>query len=54
MGFTVEKVLRRVLRRGSEKGVSGRCPERRLGEYDPLGVHPKGTRELPWAVRLTI
>ena len=35
-----EKVLGRVLRRGSEKGVSGRCLERPLGEYDLLGVHP--------------
>ena len=31
--------LKRVLR-SSEKGVSRRCPERPLGEYDPLGVHP--------------
>ena len=37
MGFTV---LRRVLRRGSEKGVSRRCLERPLGEYAPLGVRP--------------
>ena len=42
MGFTVKKrVLRRVLRRGSEKGVSRRCLERPLGEYAPLGVRPK-------------
>ena len=41
MGFTVKKrVLRRVLRKGSEKGVSRRCPERPLREYDPLGVRP--------------
>ena len=41
MGFIVKKrVLRRVLRRGSEKGVSRRRPERPLGEYDPLGVRP--------------
>ena len=41
MGFTKKKrVLRRVLRRGSEKGVSRRCLERPLGEYDTLGVHP--------------
>ena len=39
-GLTVKRVLRRVLIRGSEKGVSGRCLERPLGEYDPLGVHP--------------
>ena len=32
MGFPVKK--------GSEKGVSRRCTERPLGEYDPLGVHP--------------
>ena len=42
MGFTVKKVLRKVLRRVSEKAVSQkRCPERPLGEYDPLGVRPK-------------
>ena len=40
MGFTVKRVLRRVLRRGSEKGVSRRCLERPLGEYAPLGVRP--------------
>ena len=32
MVFTIEK--------GSEKGVSRRCLERPLGEYDPLGVSP--------------
>ena len=32
--------LRRVLRRGSEKGVSRRYLERPLGEYDPSGVRP--------------
>ena len=31
MGFTVK----RGSEKGSEKGVSRRCPERRLGEYDP-------------------
>ena len=31
-GFTVKK--------GSEKGVSRRCLERPLREYDPLSVHP--------------
>ena len=36
MGFTVKRVLRRVLRRGSAKGVF----ERPLGEDDPLGVRP--------------
>ena len=40
MGFTAKRVLRRVLRRGSEKGVSRRCLARPLGEYAPLGVHP--------------
>ena len=40
MGFTVKRVLRRVLRRGSEKGVSRRCLERPLVEYAPLGVRP--------------
>ena len=32
MGFTVRK--------GSEKGVSGRCLENLLGEYAPLGMLP--------------
>ena len=41
MGFAVKRVLRRVLRRGSEKGVSRRCLERPLVEYAPLGAHPK-------------
>ena len=41
MGFTVKTFLRRVLRRVSEKGVSRRCLECTLGEYDQLGVHPK-------------
>ena len=41
LGYTVKKrVLRRVLRRGSEKGVSRRCLERPLVEYAPLGVRP--------------
>ena len=39
MGFNNKK---RVLRRGSEQGVSGRCLERPLGEYAPLGVRPIG------------
>ena len=35
MGFAADK--------GSEKGsqASRRCPERHLGEYDPLGVHQR-------------
>ena len=40
MAFTVKRVLRRLLRSASEKGVSRRCLERPLGEYDPLGVRP--------------
>ena len=40
MGCTVRKVLRRLLRRDSEKGVSRRCLGRPLGEYGPLGVRP--------------
>ena len=40
MGFTIKRVLRRVLRRGSEKGVSRRCLEHPLVEYAPLGVRP--------------
>ena len=43
MGFTVKRVLRRVLRRGSEKGLSRRCLERLLGEYPQLGVRPNQT-----------
>ena len=38
MGFTVKRVLRRVLRRGFGKGVSRRCLERPFGEYAPLGL----------------
>ena len=30
-----------LLRRGCEKAVSRRCPERPLGEYYPLGVRTK-------------
>ena len=46
MGFTAK----RVLRRGSEKGVSRRCLERPLEEYDPLGVRPIcGRDEVPKA-----
>ena len=43
MGFYSEKkkvVLRRVLRRGSEKAVSRRCPERPLGEYASMADGP--------------
>ena len=40
MGFTVKRVLRRVLRRVSEQAVSRRCLERHLVEYAPLGVRP--------------
>ena len=40
MDFTKKRVLRRVLRRGSEKRVSRRCLERPLVEYAPLGVRP--------------
>ena len=38
VGFTVKKVSQK----GFEKGASRRCPERPLGEYDPLplGVRP--------------
>ena len=35
-----KRVLRRVLRRGSEKAVSRRCLECPLEEYAPLGVRP--------------
>ena len=40
MGSTEKRVLRRVLRRGSEKAVPRRCLERPLEEYAPLGVRP--------------
>ena len=50
MGFySKERVLRRVLRRASEKAISRRCLERPHGEYDPLGLRPThglGTRVL--------
>ena len=36
MGFAVKKGPEK----GSEKGVSRRCLERPLGEYDLLGVRP--------------
>ena len=55
MGFTVKRVLRRVLRRGSEKGVSRRCLERPLGEYAPLGVCPiPGNRDPKLYVSLPV
>ena len=41
MGFAVKRVLRRVLRRGSEKAISRRCLEGPLREYGPLGVRPR-------------
>ena len=40
MGFTVKKGSEKVLRRGSEKGVSRRRLERPLVDYAPLGVRP--------------
>ena len=40
MGFTVKKGSEKVLRRGSEKGISRRCLERPLEEYALLGVRP--------------
>ena len=43
--YSKKKVLRRVLRRGSEKAVSRRCLERPLGEYAPLGVRPICTEQ---------
>ena len=36
-----KRFLRRVLRRGSQKGFSTRSLERPLGEYDLLGVRPE-------------
>ena len=47
MSLTVRKrVLRRVLRRGSEKGVSRRCLERPpLVECAPLSVRPRNGDE---------
>ena len=36
MAFAVKRVLRRVLRSGSEKAVSRRCLERPLEEDAPL------------------
>ena len=43
MGFTVKEGSEKGSQKRSEKGVSRRCPERPLGECDPLGVHPIGT-----------
>ena len=43
--YSKKRVLRTVLRRGSEKGVSRRCPERPLEGYALLGVRPN--TELP-------
>ena len=41
MGFTSERVLRRVLRRRSQKGfLEGGAQNAPLGEYNPLGVRP--------------
>ena len=50
MGVTAKKgVLRRVLRRGSEKAVSRRWLQRPFEEYAPLGVRPKnGPRPEIW------
>ena len=45
MGFRVKRLLRRVLRSGSEQAVSRRCLERPLEEYAPIGVRPKFTEE---------
>ena len=47
MGSTVK----RVLRRGSEKGISRRCQERPLEEYAPLGRAPH-TREQKRHIKL--
>ena len=47
-------VLRRVLRRGSEKGVSRRCLERPLGEYASLGVRPRKSHQMSRKVPLQI
>ena len=38
--YSKKRVLRRVLRRGSEKEVSRKCLERPLREYGPFGVRP--------------
>ena len=45
MSFKVKKFLRRVLRRGFEKGLSRGYLERPLGEYTPVGVGPMIIRE---------
>ena len=39
-GRVLRRVPTRLLRSGSEKGVSRRCLERPLVEYAPLGVRP--------------
>ena len=43
-----KRVLRRVLRRGSEKAISRRCLERPLEECAPLGVRPIASFEVFW------
>ena len=40
MGFIVKNGSEKGSQKISEKGISRRCPERPLGEYDPLGVRP--------------
>ena len=49
------RVLRRVLRRGSKKGLSRRHLEGRntpFREYDPVGVRPTANRK--WGLRTQI
>ena len=55
MGFTVKKGSEKGSQKGFlvEGGGSRRCLERPLGEYDPLGVHPKlGFGSTPFLMRL--
>ena len=40
MVFIVEKGSEKDSQKGFQEGVSRRCLERPLGEYDPLGVRP--------------
>ena len=40
MGFTAKKGSQKGSQKGFREGVLGRCLERPLREYDPLGVRP--------------
>ena len=45
MGFTEKRGSEKGSQKGFLEGVSRRCLERPLREYDPLGVSPNWTRQ---------